>query len=63
MPTPGPVRLMLELDLGIVAAIAAWYVWPRSAAILATLLVVLVPITGWRRARWLMQGAPPIVAG
>lgn len=60
VPTPGPVRFMLELDLGIVAAIAAWYVWPPGAAIATTVLAVLVPITGWRRARWLMRGAPAV---
>jgi hypothetical protein len=60
VPTPGPIRLMLELDLGLVAALAAWYVWPTSAAVLATIVVVLTPITGWRRARWLMTGARPV---
>jgi hypothetical protein len=60
VPTPGVIRLMLELDLGLVAAGSAWYVWPPSAAILATIVVVLTPIAGWRRARWLMRGAPPV---
>lgn len=60
VPTPGPIRLMLEIDLGVLAAISAWYVWPTSAAVLTTLIVIATPIAGWRRARWLMQGAPPV---
>ncbi len=57
---PGPVRFMLEIDLGLAGVIAAWYVWPPSAAIAATIVVVLAQMTGWRRSQWLLQGAPPL---
>ncbi len=56
---PGMMRFFLEVDLGLVGVIAAWYAWPISAAVAATLVVVLAQITGWRRSRWLFQGAPP----
>lgn len=60
VPTPGPVRFMMEIDLGIVAAVSAWYVWPPAAAMLATAVVVLAQVAGWRRGRWLLRGAPTI---
>jgi hypothetical protein len=56
---PGSMRFFLELNLGVVAAIAAWYAWPAAAAVVATVVVVLAQATGWRRSRWLLQGAPP----
>jgi hypothetical protein len=55
---PGSMRFLLELDLGIAAAIAAWFAWPVSAAVAATVVVVLAQVTGWRRSRWLLAGAP-----
>ena len=58
VPTPGPIRFTLELDLGLVAVISAWYAWPTGAAVAATVVVVLAQLTGWRRSRWLLQGAP-----
>lgn len=57
VPTPGPIRLSLEIDLAIVAVVSAWYVWPASAAIAATAVAVLAHITGWRRSLWLLRGA------
>jgi len=56
---PGLMRFFIELDLGLVAVIAAWYAWPTSAAVAATVVVLLAQLTGWRRSRWLLQGAPP----
>ena len=58
VPVPGALRFSLELDLGIVAAVAAWFVWP-AAAVTATVVVVLAQLTGWRRSRWLILGALP----
>jgi hypothetical protein len=58
IPTPGPIRFMLESDLSLVAIIAAWYAWPTGAAVAATVVVLLAQLTGWRRSRWLLQGAP-----
>jgi len=60
IPVPGAVRFTLEMDLGLVGVFAAWYAWPVSAAIAATIVVVLAQLTGWRRSRWLLQGAPPL---
>ena len=59
IPVPGPVRFTLELDLAIVGGIAAWLAWPVSAAIAATIVIVLAQLTGRRRSLWLLQGAPP----
>jgi hypothetical protein len=59
VPVPGALRFSLELDLGIVAAVAAWVAWPPAAAVTATVVVVLAQLTGWRRSRWLILGAPP----
>lgn len=58
VPTPGPVRFVIELDLATVAVIAAWRVWPPSAAVAVTVVVGAALITGWRRSLWLLRGAP-----
>ncbi len=55
----GPLRLALEISLGVVAVVAVWYVWPTFVAVASTIIVVLAQVTGWRRSRWLLQGAPP----
>ncbi|MEE8332184.1 MAG: hypothetical protein V3R84_10485 [Acidimicrobiia bacterium] len=54
----GPLRLALEIGLGVVAVVAAWYVWPTIVAVASTITVLLAQVTGWRRSRWLLQGAP-----
>ncbi len=59
VPVPGLIRFLLELDLGIVAAVAAWFVWPPVAAVTATVVALLAQSAGWRRSRWLILGAPP----
>ena len=56
---PGVMRFFIELDLGLVAVVAAWYAWPPSAAVVATVAVGSAQVAGWRRSRWLPQGAPP----
>ena len=30
-----------------------------AAVVAATVIAVAAQITGWRRSRWLLQGAPP----
>jgi hypothetical protein len=60
VPTPGPVRVVLELLLFAVAGAGAWLVWPDWAAILVALIAVGALITGRRRTRWLLAGAPPV---
>ena len=59
VPTPGPLRLALEITLGIVAVLAAWLVWPTWVAVIVTLIVLAAAGTGWRRAVWLAHDAPP----
>jgi hypothetical protein len=60
VPTPGPVRVGLELLLFAVAVAGAWIVWPDWAAILVTLVAIGALITGRERTRWLLAGAPPV---
>jgi hypothetical protein len=62
VPTPGPVRVVLEILLFAVAVAGAWVVWPEWAASLVTLVAVGALITGHRRTRWLLSGAPPVGA-
>ncbi len=58
--TPGPIRIGIEMLLLAVALGSAWYVWPLWAAILVTLLGVVLLATGIPRYRWLAAGAPPV---
>lgn len=60
VPTPGPLRLVLEFGLYGVAAAAPWFVWPPGAAIAAGLGVLAAVVSGLPRARWLLAGAPPV---
>lgn len=53
VPTPGPIRIAIEMLLLAVAVISAWIVWPTWAAILVTLLGAGMLVTGLRRYRWL----------
>ena len=56
--TPGPLRVLLELGLHVVAVAAAWVVWPVWLAIVATVVVAAAIATGIPRTRWLLRGAP-----
>jgi len=58
VPTPGPIRLVIEALTLVVAVWGAWLVWPQWAAILITGLAVLNVVSGWPRTRWLTRGAP-----
>lgn len=55
---PGVVRFLIETDLGLAAILAAWYAWPVTAAVVTTVVAVGAQLSGWRRSRWLLQGAP-----
>ncbi|MGI9605624.1 MAG: hypothetical protein ACR2P0_05745 [Acidimicrobiales bacterium] len=60
IPTPGPIRITIEMFLMLVAVAAAWIVWPTWAAILVTVLAVALLATGGARYRWLLRvGASP----
>ena len=58
VPTPGPLRVVLELALHGVAAVAPWLVWPIWVGIVADVVVVAALIAGVQRTRWLLLGAP-----
>jgi hypothetical protein len=53
VPTPGPIRIAIEMVLLVVAVLSAWIVWPTWAAILVTLLGAAMLVTGMPRYRWL----------
>ena len=59
LPTPGPIRILIELLLYAVAAVAPWFIWPEWAAIAACAAVALSIIVGLPRLIWLARGAPP----
>ena len=58
VPTPGPLRLAIEITLGLIAVLGAWLVWPTWAAVAVTFIVIAAAVTGWRRAVWLAHDAP-----
>ena len=57
--TPGPLRVLLELGLHVVAIGAAWVVWPAWLAAAAPVVVGVALATGIPRTMWLLRGAPP----
>ncbi|MDP6421334.1 MAG: hypothetical protein QF477_16125 [SAR202 cluster bacterium] len=58
VPTPGPLRLLIELALYGVAVGAMWIRWPGGIAVAASAVVAAAVITGIPRMRWLLSGAP-----
>ncbi len=58
IPTPGPIRILIEMLLLAAAIAGAWVVWPPWAAILVTLVGVALLTTGRSRYKWLAAGAP-----
>ena len=58
VPTPGPVRVLIELLLHCVAIAGAWIAWPALVAALATLVVAAAFVAGSPRLLWLLRGAP-----
>ena len=59
VPTPGGIRVVIELLLYSVAAVAPWFVWSPGVAAAATAIVFATIVTGAARTRWLLRGAPP----
>ena len=59
VPTPGFLRVAIEVLLLIVAIAAPWTVWPIWLAIPTTLVALMAFVLGFRRTRWLLIGAPP----
>ena len=60
VPTPGPIRIGIELFLTAVAIAGAWIVWPAWAAVLVSVVALASWIAGRRRVQWLAAGAPPV---
>ena len=58
VPTPGPIRVLIELLLYLAAAIAPWFVWTAPYAGFATFVVVASLGFGLPRLLWLIRGAP-----
>ncbi|MEM7325377.1 MAG: hypothetical protein AAF531_19985 [Actinomycetota bacterium] len=59
VPTPGPIRMLIELLLLVVAVGGAWIVWPTWVGVAVTVLGLAMPMAGLARYRWLASGAPP----
>ena len=57
VPTPGPLRVVIELLLYAVAVVAPWVVWPTLLAVFTSLVVFLAFAFGVPRLVWLLRGA------
>jgi hypothetical protein len=55
VPVPGLIRLLVELDLLIGAAVMTGFVWSLLPGIVFGVLVVLHYAAGHRRIAWLLQ--------
>lgn len=58
VPTPGPLRIVLELLLHFVAVVCAYLIWPAWFAFFSTLIIVAAIVSVVPRLRWLLKGAP-----
>ncbi|MCH8009052.1 MAG: hypothetical protein IIC91_09325 [Chloroflexi bacterium] len=57
--TPGPLRVLIELGLHVVAIAGSWVVWPAWLAVAATVVVAAALALGTPRMMWLLRGAQP----
>jgi hypothetical protein len=57
VPTPGPIRALIEVGLFSIAIVSAWYVWPAPLAVGVTAVVAVTVLAGFRRLVWLFSGA------
>ena len=62
IPTPGPVRILIEMLLLVAAIAGAWIVWPVWAATLVSVIGLAMVITGRHRYQWLATGAPAVAS-
>ena len=58
VPTPGPIRIPIEMLLYGAAAVAPWFVWPSWLAVASGVVVALSIGFGLPRFVWLARGAP-----
>jgi hypothetical protein len=57
---PGVVRVLIEIDLSTVAVVAMWYLFGVVGGVFTLAIAIATQMVGWRRARWLLVGAPPV---
>lgn len=55
IPVPGLVRLLIELDLLIGAAVVTGFLWSPLAGVVLGAAIVLHYVTSHRRVAWLIQ--------
>lgn len=58
VPTPGSLRVLLELFLYFVAGVSPWLLWPVPVAALLSFVVLVSMVFGVPRFLWLINGAP-----
>ena len=58
VPTPGPIRLVIELGLFAVAVLGASLAWSPYSGVAVSVIAVLALLSGCRRMTWLLKGAP-----
>lgn len=60
VPTPGAIRILIELLLYSVAIVAPWFVWSTTLSIVSLIIVLASLCIGYSRFRWLLFGAPHV---
>ncbi len=60
--TPGPIRLVIELVMTVVAVAGSWIAAPTWLAVAVSIVAVAGVVAGLPRLRWLAAGAPPIAS-
>ena len=58
VPTPGPVRVAIEMLLYAAAAFAPWILWTTAVCLGTTMWVLTALLCGLPRLGWLLRGAP-----
>lgn len=58
VPTPGPLRLLIEVGIFVLGCVAAWLAAGWMAGVGVSLLFVAYLLIGRRRLVWLARGAP-----
>jgi hypothetical protein len=56
---PGPVRLLIEIFLAVVAIASAAIVWTFIGGIIVTVVAAIMFVAGAKRAKWLFSNKPP----
>lgn len=54
VPTPGPIRAVIELALAVVAIAGSWLVWPLWVTGAVVAVVIAERVSGARRFAWLI---------